>query len=183
MIFAACGQSPVQVRPAGDAWSHFEGRALSFDHPPGWKERPQQFRSGSFSSPLALFSTRKPNQDLCYRRSVPNGTEEGCDGRRLGNLTPGDVVLIVSSFGMPNATLPAGEPLVVDGRTASVTNDDVAGCTTSLGGDAEVTLTIPQPAVHNFLVLNACALKVPDLYQTMRRVAASIRIVPGPSPH
>jgi hypothetical protein len=184
MMSTACGQDTVQVRPGSDAWTHYQhqGRPFSFDHPPEWKERSQQFLSGSFTSPIGIFSTRRPDQSLCYRRSTASGgIEQGCDLQRLGKLAPGDVVLMVSIFGMPDRNgLPPGEPLVVDGHDASLSRT-VRACGTAIGADNEVTLTISLPPSYDFLILEACALKVPGLDQTMRRVAASTRLEPLPS--
>ena len=94
--------------------------------PPDWKERPQIFRQGTMGGTFALFSTHKPDQDLCYRHSLPDGgIKEGCDGQRLGRLAPGDVVLFVSYIASPMAiALPEGEALVVDGHDARLSRDE-----------------------------------------------------------
>jgi hypothetical protein len=132
---------------------------------------------------LGMFSTRKPEQDLCYRRSLPNGgIEEGCDPQRLGRLAAGGVVLFVSYAARPTEmVLPAGESLVVDGHDARISQNAEA-CATAMGGDGGVTLTISQ-TTNQFVYVWACALKVPGLDQTMRRIAASTRLAPLQSPN
>jgi hypothetical protein len=179
LICAGCAGGPVQASPTSDAWAHYQNAALSFDHPVAWKERPQSFRSGSFFGTFALFSTRQPDNALCYQRSLANGgSEEGCDPRRLGNIGAGDVVLIVGSGGMPGQNaLPAGAALVVDGHDATLSLAD-QGCAASMGSDSTVTLSIRQSPGPDYVSLSACALKVPDLEQTMRRLADSVRIAP-----
>jgi hypothetical protein len=179
VICAACAGSTVQVVPTSDAWAHYQSMGIGFDHPPEWKERPQTFLAGSFSAVIVILSTRKPDQNLCYRRSMPDGAvEEGCDSQRLGKLAPGDVVLIISSFGRPDVNvLPAGEPLVVNGHDATLNRDD-RSCAAAMGGDDAVTLTISQSPSRDFLVLDACGLNVPGLEGTMRRLAASMHIAP-----
>jgi hypothetical protein len=178
VICVACGAGPVQASPTSDAWVHYQIATLGFDHPIAWKERPQRFLAGSFFGTIGLFSTRQPEQDLCYRRPLPGGgTEQGCDSHRLGKLTAGDVVLIVGSGGMPGQnTLPAGAPLVVDGHDATLSSVDPS-CLAAMGGDSSVTLTIlSSPSTE--ISFSACGLKVPDLEQTMRRLAASTHLAP-----
>jgi hypothetical protein len=174
VMSVACGQS----HSSSDAWSHSQSRGFSFDHPQEWKERPQRFIHGNFSSTFLLLSTRKPDADLCYRRTVSTGGfQEGCDLTRLGKLAAGDVFLIAIVWGMPtDSGLPAGESLVVDGHDARLTRDN-RFCA-AVGADDAVTLTISQAPSHDYLILEACALQVPGLDQTMRRVAASARLAP-----
>jgi hypothetical protein len=76
VICVACNGAPVHASPTSDVWAHYQVSTLSFDHPIGWKERPQRFLSSSFFSTIALFSTRQPDQDLCYRKSLPGGATE-----------------------------------------------------------------------------------------------------------
>jgi hypothetical protein len=177
-ICAACTGGLIQVGPASYAWAHYQSSTLGFDHPPEWKERPQRFIQGTLVGTIAILSTRQPDQDLCYRRSILGGSlEEGCDSQRLGKLAPGDVVLIVGSSGMPGVrVLPPGVPLVVDGHDATLSHAD-QNCAAAMRGDKAITLTILQ-SPNDWITLNACGLKVPDLEQTMRRLAASTRITP-----
>jgi hypothetical protein len=178
VVCAACTGGPIQVGPTSNAWAHYQSSMLGFDHPPEWKERPQRFIQGTLVGTIAILSTRQPDQDLCYRRSIPGGSlEEGCDSQRLGKLAPGDVVLIVDSGGMPGVNvLPAGEPLVVDGHDATLSRADQS-CAAAMGGDEAITLTISQ-SPNSWVALSACGLKVPNLEQTMRRLVASTRITP-----
>ena len=181
VLCCACAGGPVQATPTSDAWAHYQASGLSFDHPVLWKERPQQLLGGSFFSAIALFSTRRPDQDLCYQKSLPDGgTQEGCDPQRLGKLGAGDVVLLVGSGGMPGQNpLPAGAPLVVDGHDATLSFAD-QGCA-AIGADSTVTVTVHWQSRPDYISFSACGLKVPDLEQTMRRLAATTHL-PPPGP-